>query len=137
MRRSFSSALSAMSPLSVGSVCCLLFLSSVVPAAAQIPDAVGVRGQGMGGAFTALADDSSATWWNPAGVAGGAFLNMILEYGTATEAPTNDSFSHLGFSFAFPALAVSYYRMPISEIRLVNSTDGALGGRQDPGTLSV
>jgi hypothetical protein len=30
---------------------------------------VGARGIGMGGAYTALADDSSAVYWNPAGLA--------------------------------------------------------------------
>ena len=31
---------------------------------------VGARGLGMGGAYTALADDSDAIYWNPAGLAG-------------------------------------------------------------------
>ena len=29
---------------------------------------VSARGIGMGGAFTAIADDASATYWNPAGM---------------------------------------------------------------------
>lgn len=32
------------------------------------PVGVGVRGLGMGGAFLALADDASSTYWNPAGL---------------------------------------------------------------------
>ncbi len=31
---------------------------------------VGARGRGMGGAYTALADDSDAIYWNPAGLGG-------------------------------------------------------------------
>lgn len=37
--------------------------------AAFLDIGVGARGIGMGGAFTALADDSSAVYWNPAGLA--------------------------------------------------------------------
>jgi hypothetical protein len=48
----------------------------VAPAAARAAETasfldigVGARGIGMGGAFTALADDSTAVYWNPAGLA--------------------------------------------------------------------
>lgn len=37
--------------------------------AAFLDIGVGARGIGMGGAFTALADDSTAVYWNPAGLA--------------------------------------------------------------------
>ena len=47
---------------------------------AQISESVGIRAQGMGGAFVAVADDATATWWNPAGLAGGAYFNAILEF---------------------------------------------------------
>ena len=33
---------------------------------------VGARASGMGDAYTAVAEDASATWWNPAGL---AFIN--------------------------------------------------------------
>src|SRR3982751_3485478 len=61
----------------------LLFLAA--PAAAQTTDAIGVRAQGMGGAFTAVADDATASWWNPSGMAGGAYFNALLESGGQTE----------------------------------------------------
>src|SRR5208283_5561127 len=35
-------------------------------------DGISVRPTGMGGAYTAVADDADASWWNPAGL---AFLN--------------------------------------------------------------
>ena len=40
---------------------------------------------GMGGAFVAVADDATATWWNPAGLASGAYLNAIIERGSSQE----------------------------------------------------
>ena len=39
----------------------------------------------MGGAFTAVADDATATWWNPAGLAGGAYFNGLIEAGNHRE----------------------------------------------------
>ena len=60
-------------------------------ARAQSDDAVGVRAQGMAGAFTAVAEDATATWWNPAGLAGGAYFNAILEVSHLREPPTDRS----------------------------------------------
>ena len=42
----------------------------------------------MGGAFVAVADDATATWWNPAGLAGGAYFSAILEIGSHREPRT-------------------------------------------------
>ena len=103
------------------------------PAEAQPADAVGVRAQGMGGAFTAVADDATATWWNPAGLAGGAYFSSVLEYGHLPN-PTDKTVK--GVSIAFPALGLSYYRLPISEMRPATSTGQAAAIRQDQGTLS-
>lgn len=120
-------------------VCFVSFVWLAIPriALAQTPDAVGVRAQAMGGGFTAVADDATASWWNPAGIAGGAFLNMIVEYGKATDPPASGSPSHRGFALAFPGLGLSYYRMTVSEIRPAGSTADAAGDRQDGGTFSV
>src|SRR5438094_8616567 len=46
---------------------CLQFPTSLLRA--QTFDQVGERAQGMGGAFVAVADDASAIYWNPAGLA--------------------------------------------------------------------
>ena len=68
---SFGPALAAMSVVFL--VCCAR------PARAQIYETVGTRAQGMGGAFVAVADDATATWWNPAGLATGPYFSGILE----------------------------------------------------------
>src|SRR5213593_358339 len=97
---------------------CLLVSVSVVtfvsfvrarPAEAKSAEAVGVRAQGMAGAFTAVADDATAAWWNAAGLAGGSYFSAVLEYGRLTEASDT---SVKGVSIAFPALGLSYYRLP-------------------------
>src|SRR6185369_13447208 len=56
---------------------------------AQTFETVGVRAQGMAGAFVAVADDATATWWNPAGLAAGPFANLVLDYNETDGAPTN------------------------------------------------
>src|SRR5258707_10823289 len=79
------------------------------PAYAQVPESIGIRAQGMAGAFTAVADDATATWWNPAGLAGGSYFSTILEYPHPTRGSDADV---KGVSMAFPALGVGYYRLP-------------------------
>lgn len=64
----------------LASVAGLLIIGAACPANAGVAEATaiflniapGARAGGMGEAFVAVADDASATWWNPAGL---AFLN--------------------------------------------------------------
>ena len=110
------------------------FVLAPAQARAQSPELIGIRAQGMAGAFTAVADDATATWWNPAGLAGGSYFSTILEYGHP-KAPPDTSVK--GVSMAFPALGLSYYRLPISQMRPATSTGLSAAIRQDQGTFSV
>jgi F plasmid transfer operon, TraF, protein len=123
------------------------FVSLALPAAAQQADVVGVRAQGMAGAFTAVADDANAAWWNPAGMAGGAYFNALIEWGSHRE-PSSDAAPTGGlqpargdevrsFAVGFPALGLSYYHLRLSEIQPQTSTAGAAGDRQEGGTIQV
>jgi hypothetical protein len=123
--RFFASALSFVSLVS--------FVSFVPSASAQTSDVVGVRALGMGGAFTAVADDATATWWNPAGLASGSYFSAILEYAHPDVGPGEGL---RGFSTAFPALGLSYYRLPRPRSSSA-STDTGTGSREDEGSLSV
>ena len=120
---------------------------SVEAAHAQIYESFGIRAQGMGGAFVAVADDATATWWNPAGLAGGAYGNSVLEYGTlqdprvATDAtgaavPAWRSDTR-GISVAYPAFGLSYYRLKLSQIQPVTAIGTDPLSRQDPGQAPV
>jgi hypothetical protein len=100
------------------------------PAGAQTTDVIGIRAQGMGGAFTAVADDATAWWWNPAGLAAGPFLNGLIEFGRPD---TSTSESVRGFSVAYPALGLAYYRLPLRQIRISASTESSALNRQDDG----
>jgi hypothetical protein len=125
-RASFSSFVSFVSFVSL--------VSFVRPteARAQTSDVVGVRALGMGGAFTAVADDATATWWNPAGLAGGAYFSAILEYAHPKDRPGEGL---RGVSLGFPALGLSYYRLPLS--RIPPSIATGSGSREDERGLSV
>ena len=101
----------------------------------------------MGGAFVAVADDADATWWNPAGLAGGAYFSAIIEYGTAQDpsAATDVNGSVLpswrsdarGFTVTFPSLGLSYYRLQVSQIRPFEATDANGLDRQDRGRAPI
>src|SRR5437667_8295763 len=90
----------------------LLVILAARSVSAQMFEIVGVRAQGMGGGFVALADDASAAWWNPAGLAAGAYFNLLIEYDRARTPET----SVKGLAIAFPALGLSYYRLPINQM---------------------
>ena len=78
---------------------------------------VGTRAQGMGGAFVAVADDATATWWNPAGLATGATISFVFDHGRTIwrrrirgrRVPPGSEATN-GFAFTTPALGFSYYR---------------------------
>lgn len=84
-------------------------------AGAQTFDTVGTRAAGMGGAFVAVADDSSAAYWNPAGFAAGNLFTMVLDRRTVRVNPGSPegagSGSGLLVSLGMPALGLSYYRL--------------------------
>jgi hypothetical protein len=96
-------------------VCLMSSVALLTPrsARAQLYETVGVRAQGLGGAFVAVADDATATWWNPAGLATGPFFDALIEYGRIRTSPQT---SVRSIASAFPSLGVSYYRLPINEI---------------------
>jgi hypothetical protein len=56
----------------------LIFLWPCAAFAQQTVETVGSRALGMGGAFTGVADDSTAVFWNPAGLATGRGAGMTI-----------------------------------------------------------
>ena len=63
--------------------CGLLVAVALLPgvASAQSYEIVGVRALGMAGAFVAVADDSTAVYWNPAGLVSGQPVGGNFEWG--------------------------------------------------------
>jgi hypothetical protein len=115
----------------------VLLLSLTSAASAQVIEGAGSRAPGMGGAFVAVATDSSATWWNPAGMAAGPFLDLAGYWnGLQAGGDRGPAWrSHLSaFSFATPPAGVSYYRFRLTDIRPLTTTATGQGDRQGTGT---
>ena len=100
-----------------------LLLSLVRPldAVAQTFEGVGTRAAGMGGAFVAVADDSTAVYWNPAGLAlGGALFGLAIDTGRSqakpSNAPNGGKQSAALVALSTPPLGVSYYRLSATRL---------------------
>lgn len=116
----------------------------VAPVAGQSFETVGTRARGMGGAFVAVADDASATWWNPAGLAGTLVVDGVVTWREAELIPEPDAVteqggiarreSAAGFAFSFPAAGVSYHQVRLTEAGPA-ATAGTGPGRQDRRTV--
>jgi hypothetical protein len=120
--------------------CAAAFLLAVAqPAGAQTYESFGTRAKGMAGAFVAVADDATATWWNPAGLATGATLSALYEQGEETQPadPLDQGpasrLKPRAIAVAYPALGLSYYRLRISEIAAISPTAPPPADRQDLG----
>lgn len=104
------------------------------PASAQTVEAVGNRALGMGGAFVAVADDSTASWWNPAGHAAGPFFDVTLGWATtdieAGQPPERDD-SAAWFALGTPPIGFSYYHLRIEETGGFRTIAPEPGGRED------
>ena len=111
-------------------------------ARAQLYEDIGTRAQGMSGAFVAVADDATAVWWNPAGLATGAYFNAIVEKGPGD--PTRKSRRHRsgasrnGDRFCNGAAVAGLQFLPPacqSNVRS-DSTEPLLQSRQDDGGVA-
>ncbi len=98
---------------------CLLALTP--EARAQSLDAISTRAQGMAGAFVGVADDASAVYWNPAGLAGGAYFSLVLDANSGRAVPEDEAeaTSRSGWLLALttPALGLSYARLQTTQVR--------------------
>src|SRR5690349_14559928 len=79
----------------------LLVLALPVSVHAQTFGDIGVRAEGMGGAFVAVADDATGAYWNPAGIASGSIFDLQV---AVAEGAT------VFVGAAVPVFGLSYYR---------------------------
>ena len=92
-----------------------LTLMAASAAEAQAP--IGSRASGMAGAFVGVADDASAVYWNPAGIATGAIISILMDYGQGETAPKDPQTSageghRSGFiGLSLPPIGLAYYRL--------------------------
>ena len=92
-------------------------------ASAQTFEVLGTRALGMAGAFVAVADDATATYWNPAGLASGPIVDLTVDR------QHGDAQSSLSFAVGTPPLGLSYYR--IHSTSLPGPAGGAPADRQN------
>lgn len=82
---------------------------------AQSFDVTGTRAAGMGGAFVGVADDASALYWNPAGLAAGSYFSLVVDASSRRATPTDGQQGSRQSSFFLglttPALGLTYYRL--------------------------
>ena len=114
-------------------LCAPILVTNVTLGHAQAVEVVGSRALGMGGAFVAVASDSSATWWNPAGLAAGPFVDVALA--RAVTESRGDRPAHRDtatwFALGTPPFGMSHYRLKITDIRPFDSTVTESGSRED------
>jgi len=101
----------------IGVVVLIAWFASGTTASAQILESVGERALGMGGAFVGVATDSSATWWNPAALATGPFLDFGLgrQVGQLTGRLPSERDHTSWFAIATPPFGFSYYGFRVTQ----------------------
>ena len=112
----------------------LVFLGALARVSSgQVIESVGSRALGMGGAFVAVANDSSAGWWNPAGVAAGPFLDIGLgrALGEAVDVASAWRRRTSGFALATPPFGFHVYRLQITQLQPIATTESGLDGREE------
>lgn len=105
----------------------VLLLAGAPYARAQQFESLGTRALGMGGAFVAVADDATAVYWNPAGIATGPTFNLLLDWAEdgrgadGDSVPGTDTSAANGsaqmIAFGIPPFGASYYRLRTTSIR--------------------
>jgi hypothetical protein len=107
--------------------------AAATPAAAQPVESVGSRALGMGGAFVAVANDSSATWWNPGALAAGPFLDVGIAHakGAIDEVLPAAERGVWSISAATLPFGLSYHRLQLADVRSADPTAQVRADRQD------
>ena len=116
-----------------------LAVGLATPSVVLAQSAPGSRSEGMAGAFTAVADDASAVYWNPAGLATGSFVSGVIDYGVRSAIPdspqtagaTRDTGGMVGF--AATALGFAYYRQNSYVAGPLQAAASAVSSREEVG----
>ncbi len=96
-------------------------------AAEFLDTGIGVRALGMGGAFVAVADDGSASYWNPAGMMRIARPEATFMHASNFSGLLQSDAVHLVKPSPRYALGLSYLRVGVSDIKYTSRLD--LNGR--------
>ena len=128
----------AAPPASAAGVLVLVLALAPGPGGAQAQpfEALGTRALGMGGAFVAVADDATAIYWNPAGLATGDFLSLLLDHsqagrwdpGTLRALPAAGAGTIAALSTN--EVGFAYYRLRVDDAHSLVTHNVAISGAQ-------
>lgn len=113
-----------------------IIFSLVVKANAQVNYAAevltmgaGARPLAMGGAFVGAANDATAAYWNPAGLATIDDIEITTMHATQSDLQSYD-YANIAFKTDFGAYAFSYLQLGVDGIDITGSTPTILGTTQ-------
>jgi hypothetical protein len=94
-------------------------------------EVVGSRALGMGGAFVAVADDPSAVFWNPAGLASGQPAGATIEwvrfrFGNQDATPSAGPWRRSAKFVSLGTWPIGMSYASVDEARLITGADGSL-----------
>ena len=111
----------AARPLASGTAALLALLATPLTARTEVAEQVpvGVRAIGMGGAFSSLADDASALFWNPAGLVWVGHQEIMATHANLFDTGINDRLA----AFVLPlslnsAMGLDWYHSGFSDAEL-------------------
>ena len=87
----------------------------------------GARALGMGGAFTGLANDATAGYWNPAGLTQIKRIEIFGMYSTGMTADMGYNYLAYGQTFPFGSIGISWINSGMSDIGLYNGAGEPTG----------
>ena len=112
-------------------------LALASPAEAQWFEALGTRALGLGGAFVAVADDGTAVYWNPAGVALGPFFSLVVDTGRAETGPDRGDGGSGPTRQSGTIIAAATLPIGLGYYRLASYSAEAVGPGQAAGQVSA
>lgn len=92
-------------------------------AAEFLDTGIGVRAMGMGGAFTAIADDASSVYWNPAGLMRLSRPEAAFMHASNFAGLLQSDVLHAAKPTASYALGLTYLRVGVSDIKYTSRLD--------------
>jgi hypothetical protein len=102
---------------------------------------MGTRAAGMGGSFVGVADDATAIYWNPAGLAAGSYFSLALDRTGGEAVPDGSQFGTEKSSYfkglAMPALGLGYYRLQAATVRPAPSLLTGIGAAPNLGLTAA
>ena len=113
-----------------------LHLAAAGSVSGQTVEWVGTRALGMAGAFVAVADDASAIYWNPAGLATGPFLSAALDVATLGE-PGGREISAGGAGLEGRGTFAGASTLPVGVAYYRLRSSGAVSGGDGTGQLAT